>query len=722
MRTISKYISFALMAFAVVACHTNEIDNPDNPDNPNPPQISDNVTFTASIKQTRVEYTPNGDKLDQCWKVGDVIYGFYGEGSGSKIILQVTNVDSNGYAKLEPLYDTGPDFVAALKESVKNKKTLGIGLIYTGKTISSKDSYRNPISIGTSFLDQSTGQIPACMSCILYDASKTDEDGNTIVEFKFKNDCAILEIKGITGAKEEADLSDGGKAELISITVTNTCYYFIYSYDGGTLSLGTDTGYLDETYVETESLYVDSNGNIVDSDGNSASVMIAVVPNDFKKDINVTAKISGDKTFGSSYNTAFAAGTCYVIRQKDVVAKTEDGLYFTSVSGAFDHAAVLAETLGNDNTVTLVKDLIFGLDEDVAHATTNYDPTIIDINYAVTLDLNGCTLSLDCLENNADSLSFLRPFDSYYGGGFNVWTSGTLTIIDEEDIGYIDSCSECPIINNSGTVNIEGGNLFHWYRHHDNVIYSTGDLNVSGGNLYAFASPAVILDGPAAEGIITGGLIENDNDDGSDVVITSYETIQVLDGADCTISGGVIHSYGDSPTIGCRSVSPKISSLTITWPTSQDDAMTDKEYGEYIHEPLIYAAAPTSEPVHYYNNVPISAYDASANSSAVVSLQGGYLISNPNLETFFCGDGTNTNNYINLDFNNNVGFYSNKEKITWQGSGNGNKKDLYNKGSGQVIQKGTPPLKAYATFQGKDSSFTMPIINEDSGDLWYIYK
>ena len=218
MRTISKYISFALMAFAVVACHTNDIDNPDNPDNPNPPQISDNVTFTASIKQTRVEYTPNGDKLDQCWKPNDVIYGFYGEGSGSKIILQVTDVDSNGYAKLEPLYDTGPAFVAALKERVKNVKKLSLGLIYTGET-EIDDKYGKEISVF--FTNQSTGQIPACMLCYEYIDSNTDEDGNTIVEFKFENNCAIMEIKGITGAKEEADWSENDKISLKSVTVSN---------------------------------------------------------------------------------------------------------------------------------------------------------------------------------------------------------------------------------------------------------------------------------------------------------------------------------------------------------------------------------------------------------------------------------------------------------------------------------------------------------------------
>lgn len=124
MRTISKYISFALMAFAVVACHTNEIDNPDNPDNPNPPQISDNVTFTASIKQTRVEYTHNGDKLDQRWKKDDVIYGFYGDGDGRKIALLVTDVDDkDGYATLKPLPLIGGDeFVAALKECIKKQR------------------------------------------------------------------------------------------------------------------------------------------------------------------------------------------------------------------------------------------------------------------------------------------------------------------------------------------------------------------------------------------------------------------------------------------------------------------------------------------------------------------------------------------------------------------------------------------------------------------------
>lgn len=631
------------MAFAVVACHTNDIDNPDNPDNPNPPQISDNVTFTASIKQTRVEYTPNGNKLDQCWKPNDVIYGFYGEGSGSKIILQVTNVDSYGNATLEPQYGTGPDFVAELKESVKNEEDLTIGLIYTGKTKITDNSYGNDIYVY--FTNQSTGQIPACMKC--YDASNTDEDGNTIVEFKFENNCAIMEIKGITGAKEEADLSEGEKKELETVTVTNTITSLHYLYDGG-FSLEINADYMGYTYVEPESLYIDSNGNIVDSNGNSKSVMIAVVPNSTKKDIEVTAEVSGGDTFGSSYNTDFAAGTCYVIRQKDVVAKTEDGLYFTSVFGAFDHASTLVSTFGDNNTVTLVKDYINGLNEDVAHEEDNHPATIIDIDYPVTLDLNGCTLSLDCNSKHWE-------WDSFYSGGFNVLSGGTLTIDDSKGSGCIDSGSkEIPIISNSGTVNILGGSLRHWES--CNVVDSTGDLNVYDGLLYAYDSPAVTLTGSNADCNIYGGIIENDPFD------TSSETLQILNGADCIISGGVIYSStGWDPAVVCRSTSTdvKASSLTIKWPDGIEPASGDTRY-----EPFILCE---TEELHY---APVSTYDALNTNTAVVTIQGGYIITTANENSknylFYCGDNAENGNLVVDDFG---GFYTNSSWIHLYTSG-----------------------------------------------------
>lgn len=684
MRTISKYISFALMAFAVVACHTNDIDNPDNPDNPNPPQISDNVTFTASIKQTRVEYTPNDDKLDQCWKPNDVIYGFYGEGSGSKIILQVTDVDSNGYAKLEPLYDTGPDFVAALKESVKNGEDLTIGLIYTGKTNINK-SYGNDIYVY--FMSQGTGQIPACMRCYDYDASNTDEDGNTIVEFIFDNDCAILEIKGITGAKEEADLPEGEKTELKSVTVSNTTTTLQYSYDGG-ISRVINSDYMGDTYVEPESLYIDSNGNIVDSNGNSKSVMIAVVPNDFKKDINVIAEISGGKTFGSSYNTAFAAGTCYVIRQKDVVAKTEDGLYFTSVSGAFRRAAYLNEHSdllnGKTNTVTLVKDYIDGLNEDVDHTKPDSSPEIV-INYPVTLDLNGCSLNLNYLEDDVNC----KPLgDKYYGGGFNVvGITGRLTIIDgSDDWGSINSYDDVPIITNSGTVNVQAGYL---YNYNQNVINSTGTLNVSAGNLYS-AQTTICLSGTEASGAITGGAIWNDN-------VSSIEAIQVLGGAECTISGGVIYSLGEQAcTIGCRSTDEGDPVLTVKWPEESDDSS---------YEPIIYSAG------EYSTTLPISAYMNGDNGADII-IKGGYLISNNSYGAFYSdNEGANLNlDITDTDFNFG-GFYSNMSGICMDGSDISNKSYDLSVNGGVGLPKKEEGDQKYGAIPQDNSSLISAIID-----------
>lgn len=707
MKYIIRLFVGMVVFLAATSCHTSEIDNPDNT-KPNGQPSDSELSITASIIQTRVTYSDSGDKLNQQWAVGDVLFGYIGGEAKeeNRVSFTVSSVDPTTHIAT---LDAG-SYKSTLLSSVDKV----VDLVYTGQ----EQPYQADGSVNVTMSSQSAnGKIPACMHSR---ATVTKENNVISLKFKFYNDCAIFEIVSLTGVNEE-NLS--GSLQLTSIEATNLYQEGKYTLgENGFEFAGVEERMGNVSLTLGGDWHVNTDGTI--TDGTTSRALIAVVPiaEDDKKDIKFTSTTNTSQDFSFDYGAhKLDAGVCYVIGAKPVVAKTEDGQYFTSVSAAFDHASTLVSTFGEYNKVTLVNELIYGLNEDdVAHAPTNYDPTIIDINYSVILDLNGCTLSLDCLEDEADDDTFLRPFDSYYGGGFCVWTNGTLTIIDEEDCGYIDSCSECPIIENSGTVNIEGGNLFHWYRHHDNVIYSTGDLNVSGGNLYAFASPAVILDGTDAEGIITGGLIENDNDNGSDVVLTSYETIQVLDGADCTISGGVIHSYGDSPTIGCRSVSPNISSLTITWPTSQDDTKTDKEYGEYIHEPLIYAAAPstTENPYYGYSNVPISAYYANKSNTAVVSLQGGYLISNQssNMKAFYAGNNSSANTY-NLDYTNFGGFYSNKGMFLKSGSTNATA-DLSGT-NGFLIKTGSPPVRLYATSQS-NSGFTMPLIYEDSGDLYYM--
>lgn len=684
MRTISKYISFTLMVFAVVACHTNDIDNPDNPDNPNPPQISDNVTFTASIKQTRVEYTPNGDKLDQRWKKDDVIYGFYddGDGDGRKIALLVTDVDDkDGYATLKPLPLIGGDeFVAALKEC-KNGEQLSFGLIYTGKTGSTDTTveelyYNDEIHVYMS--NQSTGQIPACMESTSYEIDESN-NGDTIINFEFENRCAILEIKGITGFKESTDLSEDGPTELDNINVSNVINVITYSFHDGAASLGTDGTYKETGVKVSGSIYVDSNGNIVDSNGNSKSVMMAVAPNEKKEDIIVSAETSGGKTFVSSYNTDLVEGTCYVIRQKDVVAKTEDGLYFTTVKAAFDHAADLSSqgyTTAEDNVVTLIKKEIDGFG----------GVSEIEIDYPVTLDLNGCTLSLSRVEEYFRVVNY--PFASL---------SGALTIIDStgpDDYGNyegtIDSESSNPIIHNLSTVIIDGGNLFYTFSQESNysmieneggsltinndsyleaggsipkdgekyyLIHNLGELEVNGGNLYSFDDDIITICNDDGSGTVTinGGKVYSEyvsaiESVGGEVVITGgviknesllKETIQVLGGTECTISGGVIYSLGQQAcTIGCRSEDGDNPELTILPKASS-------------YEPVIYSAGV------YSTTFPISAYMSGVNNAKII-IKGGCLISNSTYNAFYSDD--EGKNLIlgktDTDFNFG-GFYSN---------------------------------------------------------------
>lgn len=553
MKIISKFILFFLIVVAVSACNTKEIDNPDN-QNPDKSLVSD-IKLTANIMQTRVNYSVNGGLLTQCWAEGDVIYGFYGSGTGSKVILTVEEV-VDGIATLKP--ESGYEgFVAALKNQIKTQEDiiLPFGLVYTGVVDAPDEDvlFTDKGKINVLLSKQDIGQIPACLQSVTYKIipGKSEEK---IVQFIFSNECAILEIESLTGIAEDAEITEGSFMELSSIKVSssedyNPLYNHIeFSYNGGLQSSSESSDYYNKFVAVSSTterpLRVDDKGNIVDGQGNKSCIRIAVYP---QGDVilKVTATPSdGEDPFISEYEGTLSPGNCYIISSKDVVAKTEDGLYFTSVSAAFDHAAVLAETLGNDNTVTLVKDYINGLNEDVAHEVGDYPATIIYIDYPVSLDLNGCTLSLDC---DGD----LCEWDSFYSGGFEVESGGTLTIDDSGDSGCIDSGSRkndkgFPIITNSGTVNIVSGELNHWEA--GQVIYNTGVLNIFDGGIQSFYnpedeaelgnySPIPAIDNFSKNLTISGG------------EISGYYALRNNYNAKASITGGTFDSTDDSAVV-----------------------------------------------------------------------------------------------------------------------------------------------------------------------------
>ena len=459
----------------------------------------------------------------------------------------------------------------------------------------------------------------------------------------------------------------------------------------------------------------------IGSQGKPQRILIASAPFIEEQDIIVGATIND---FGVIPDRVYfyegkllEQGHCYVITSQPVVAKTADGQYFRSVKAAFANAEDLYDngiyTTVETNYVKLLRPYINGLDEDVAHEVgdydpTYYDPTIIDIDYPVSLDLNGCTLSLDCDDD-------LCEWDSFYSGGFEVESGGTLTIDDSGDSGCIDSGSKkndtgFPIITNSGTVNILGGSLSHWES--GQVINSTGGtVNVSGGELYAYDSPSLTLSGSTTIGNITSGAIGNNSE--------FDENIQILDGADCTISGGVIYSKQDMSTITCRSTGTNeaASTLTVMWPNGEapDSPSTDTK-----HEPVIYAKG-----AKHYITAPISIESSASTNTAVVKIQGGYLItSNDEHAVVFYTNNETSTTANNLDLSTFGNFYSNATKIHKDGDTWHTKEEELADNYYELLSDDGNSLGSTTGHNFKaeyvNSGFAIPVLGDTTGSLYEI--
>lgn len=678
MKSISKFISLALLIAAATACNTKEIDKPDIPDQP---QISGNVKFTASMKQTRVEYSVNGDKLHQCWEENDVIYGFYGDNPVGKVTLKVTEVDADEYATLEATDETeGAAFIAAIKE--KGTK-LNVGLLYTG---SDNEVSGNTITVDMS--DQSEGRIPACIeSSAIERIIEDEESGDTIVYFEFNNVCAILEIQSLTGIENE--LPEGQTIDLKSVSVSGVDESCTFTYAPPGFSQESESEPGSAIIVRSSDdrpLKADSDGNIIDADGNRSCIRIAVCPN-FKSSITITATSTASQSYSSKYQGSLFSSECYIICAKDVVAKTEDGFYFTTVKAAFDHAKYLNvnSLLGDKpNIVTLVKNCSFG-DDDI-----NID------GYDVILDLNGKTLSQDgegmfyvqhneaSGASNNDSSFTIR--DSNGGGiieGSNdYWIVDNYGVLNIES-GSLDAVGDTQTIYNevSGTIKITGGELLceNW-----STIDNCGSLTIEDGKIYSKEMPAIISKGYnliigdeslvgspeissscsisledksstfETTGMTAPAILISPNSDilkkfakeqatftmysgtvigvkraitmlgnvvgeiNGGILDSGEKTLNVLDGASCTISGGQIYSSNEEePTIfcGCTKSSILGTSLII-------------ESGNKEGEPLIYSLANIGDiQGAVRSDAPVCAVYNQGHNYATVNICGGYLYS-----------------------------------------------------------------------------------------------
>lgn len=599
MNRILRFIYAALIVSTAVACHTSEIDNPNN-DNQDKPKAYDNIILTASIKQTRVDYSINGDKLEQRWAENDVIYGFYGDTKAAKdkkIVFTVNSVDESGVASLSP-GDGWSDFL-----SVYKRGNLKIRLVYTGCTTTElSDLFDANGDILIDMTNQGTDRIPACIHAESYD--KRSEGDITYIQFQFDNDCSIIEVFSFTGVKEESgQYFDGASATLGSIAVDGLIERCKYSLgNNGDLqfeSIDKSGGDDAPTTVTLGGDWsVTKDGDITYA-GNIKPVFIAAVPFDTSRDITVSAKLSGgeDSFFNQTYTgRTFEKGHSYYIMADPVIAKTVDNVYFKTVNDAFKHAEDLNDNdllEGRTNTVTLLVDEINGLGEQVAEPA--YDKPIA-IDYDVTLDLNGCTLSLSGSEYFEVTFDFINPV--------------ILTITDSTGPdsggkydGTISSNSGNSILWNFGTVNIHGGNLIYYGDNH--LIQNFGTVNISDGFLKSYAESdeenkeyySVVYNEATLN--IYGGTLNSvdcdtirNNESGtvtiSDGTITSENNRAVTNYGDLTISRGKLSSSAgyvskddegyvaedskDYEDQNCRGTIYNWSNLTIT------DGTIESEY------------------------------------------------------------------------------------------------------------------------------------------------
>lgn len=593
MKNIYRLFATALVLLGAAACNPSEINTPDNPDTPvTPEQPGKSVlTITASIPKTRVSYfdSPSDDDLHQAWETNDVLFGFYGDNPANQIVFTVSSVDSQtGVAVLKP--EVGEEWILSATDG-------DVYLIYTGLNTGGDVSYnyenllfsKNSFDVYTA--SQTGGRIPACMHA--HAELQIDGEGNKSLEFIFQNDCAIIELAGLTGIKEDYSIPE--EAVLSKISVTGLFLDGKYSYDEehNVLTFGANgnkSKTVEIDFGDNSQWKVDETGNI----SGPEKILIAVVPKDDFTDITVNAKVSGtENAFNYTYlNKKISYTNCYVIAPADVVAKTADGQYFKTVKEAFAHAkdlfAQLAYNTTEKNIVTLVRDCgLAGID-------TSKDPIvgvsapISIVGYDVTLDLNGHTLFLG--DNDENSEQFIVKKNCI----FSIKDSkGKLNDDTGMYFGKIDSNAFAYVIDNEGKVNIFGGSLINNsgenYNDGYGVIGNDGTVDIYDGYLFAKTYCSVANDGSlnVYEGTLVADVYNTVNNngtlnvgiDGGNCKITSTNYSAVVNTSTVNITGGVItaksqaiYSQGGEVNIGDESPSVQYP-ITISSTTTDDSTL-----------------------------------------------------------------------------------------------------------------------------------------------------
>ena len=539
MKYIVRILVSAFAFISAAACYNNEIENPDNPQNPE----QSGLRITATMAKTRVSFgNEDSNNIYPEWEEGDILFGFYVDGSKviQNFILKVVDT-SNSTATL--------DFVKGNENGLADQpRETKVYLIYTGKngdsSIADTDIFSSTGEFSVDLTSQNLDRIPVCMSASA--EIEDGSDGEKTLSFGFTYDCAVLEIQSLRGFKEDKSATSISKIEVTDLVL------------GGKYTYDTDDGLNFEANTATETYSVEdlakwgvnADGKLV-YEGNPKGFLIAAAPNSTSKEIKV--KVYNSASSETPYfvhpcnSTTISAGRCYVVRSEEVVAKTIDDLYFTTVKAAFDHARELSEdNSGNYNTaetnvVTLLAPEIDGLGTPTTGWWNGeYDVALmIDIDYPVTLDLNGCVLDLQYAEDEDGNR---MQGDSATSGAFNVKSSGSFTVKDSSGgDGYLESCSSCDLIINNGTTIIDSGNLWCYFA---GGIINTQSLSVYGGEVFSKVSYAIKSVG--------GSITIDQPDEGVETLIDSssetspaiYVTADGSNTASFTMKGGTVTGYG----------------------------------------------------------------------------------------------------------------------------------------------------------------------------------
>lgn len=672
MKHITRYFFLAIAFLFVAACYNEDIESPISLD----PKSSD-LRITANIIQTRVIYSDSWEtrELYQEWETGDFLFGYVGGDKNTTVALKVNEIDEDGIAILVPRDEDIVKLTSAMTGTF-------VDLIYTG-TEPDFEMLESGVYTVDMTNQSPNGVIPACMHAR---ARITKIDDSRVLDFHFQNDCAIIEILGITGVKDDSSFS-GDSQTLNSIQITNLVLTGKYTLGQNGLTFeGTDDGLVESQSISLGNPWTVTKEGRVCYENSPKPVLIAAVPNSVQNNILVSATTI-QNSFGFTYqNKSFTSGVCYVIHCKETVASV-GGEYFVTVTDAFNRAKQLYDGVEDNPTVALLKDCgLAGRDIDGRPIVGQSSPINID-GYNVNFDLNGCKLTLaggECFYVNYDEAE-----DQSSG------RSNTFSIKDSQGGGTITSSSTAHVIENYGEVSISGGKLQHnfdwcavrnygiltvdsgelssksWYSVHNegsmtvnggtiisterNAIYSVSgsSTKIIGENAqissYALRTyPAIVVESYSGEeiasftmskgevygaysavyldgnvnAIISGGTMESKNY--HTLCIFQY-TGSAYPAPSCLISGGVI--YNSSTTTGSNSAvycyaGESCDTTTLSVQWAEGNESDNKGLGQ----PIIYSNKRYPIEAEYYQT---------KNNFAKIEVSGGYLYTNATSKRFY---------------------------------------------------------------------------------------